>query len=243
MRDLTIEWRHFIFLNYKVPSELLTPYVPKEAKVHLFEKDCYVSLVAQMCIAPRIWGVPIKAVPMFEQISLRFYVRRVVDGEWRNGSVILKAMVARTDVAKWGERLMNHPYQVLPMRHSIHFEPDGRISRAVVEYQWSQLGQWCAVKLRSVGTPDSVETSPWIKYFAHRPWIYSINKKGETLERQIEQPYWYFWESESGVLEGNQDALAASFGKNWCEVFSSGPDSSFLVKGSPVILKYPRRLM
>ena len=43
MSFLTAEWKKLVFLNYKIDSNLLTPYLPLGTDFDLWNGDCFVS--------------------------------------------------------------------------------------------------------------------------------------------------------------------------------------------------------
>lgn len=80
---LSAEWRYLAMLNYRVPPEWLAPFVPKETQLDVWDGFAYVSLVGFHFRNTRLLGVPIPFHRTFEEVNLRFYVKRVVNGEVR----------------------------------------------------------------------------------------------------------------------------------------------------------------
>ena len=75
---LRAEWRHLALLNYAVDPSLLRPLVPPGTELDLRGGTAYVSLVGFLFLESRILGVPIPFHGAFEEVNLRFYVRREV---------------------------------------------------------------------------------------------------------------------------------------------------------------------
>ncbi|HEY4011458.1 MAG TPA: DUF2071 domain-containing protein, partial [Acidobacteriaceae bacterium] len=79
---LTAEWRKLIMAQYEVQPELLEPYLPRGVEVDVYRPApdaplrCYVSLVAFLFDRVRVKGFAIPLHTRFEEINLRFYVRR-----------------------------------------------------------------------------------------------------------------------------------------------------------------------
>ncbi|MCU1289737.1 MAG: hypothetical protein JWN60_1966, partial [Acidobacteria bacterium] len=67
--------------NYEISPELLKEFVPNGTELDFHEGKCYVSLVAFMFQDTRVLGVPVPFHINFEEVNLRFYVRREVSGE------------------------------------------------------------------------------------------------------------------------------------------------------------------
>ena len=63
--------------NYEIEPSILEPYLPKGVELDFFNNKTYVSLVGFMFMKTRLFGVPIPFFGSFEEINLRFYVRKV----------------------------------------------------------------------------------------------------------------------------------------------------------------------
>src|SRR5713226_7870909 len=91
---LTAEWRDLVMLNYEVDPSLLEPHAPVGTELDSFEGKTYVSLVGFCFSKTRLWGKI--AVPFhteFEEVNLRFYVRRREGSEKRRGVCFIAEIV------------------------------------------------------------------------------------------------------------------------------------------------------
>ena len=82
---LTAEWRDLIMANYEVDSSLLVPLVPAGTEIDLHEGRCFVSLVGFMFLNTRVLRVPVPFHINFEEVNLRFYVKRSTVNRTRRG--------------------------------------------------------------------------------------------------------------------------------------------------------------
>jgi uncharacterized protein len=114
---LTAEWRNLAMLNYAVDPALLRPFVPRGTELDAWEGRTYVSLVGFLFANTRVLGIPIPFHTTFEEVNLRFYVRRTVDGEVRRAVTFLRELVPRSAIAFVARLAYNEPYIALPMRH------------------------------------------------------------------------------------------------------------------------------
>src|SRR4029453_899800 len=89
-RFLTAEWRHLVMLNFPVEREVLQPFVPKGTMLDTYKGVAYLSMVGFRFLKTRPCGVPIPGHGDFEEVNLRFYVRRLAGDEWRRGVVFVK---------------------------------------------------------------------------------------------------------------------------------------------------------
>lgn len=91
---LTAEWRYLLLLNYEIDPSLLQKYVPKGTQLDSFQGKTYVSLVGFRFRETRIRGrLSIPFHSDFEEINMRFYVRRIHQGEVRRGVVFISEIV------------------------------------------------------------------------------------------------------------------------------------------------------
>src|SRR3712207_2361719 len=94
-RFLTARWHDLIMANYEVDPALLEPRVPAGTDLDLFDGRCFVSLVGFMFLNTRVMGLPIPFHINFEEVNLRFYVKRDLPGETRRGVCFVKEIVPR----------------------------------------------------------------------------------------------------------------------------------------------------
>src|SRR5678816_3634090 len=139
-RFLTAEWRHLALLNFPVEREVLEPFVPKGTMVDTYKGVAYLSVVGFLFLKTRLFGVPVPGHRKFEEVNLRFYVRRLAGDAWRRGVVFVKEIVPKPAIAVVARTVYNERYITLPMRHSIGAADDGRATS--VEYGWQLEGQW-----------------------------------------------------------------------------------------------------
>lgn len=74
---LKAEWENIIMANYEIDPIHLQNYLPKGVDLDLFENKCYISLVGFMFKNTKIFNLPIPKLGTFEEINLRFYVKRI----------------------------------------------------------------------------------------------------------------------------------------------------------------------
>ena len=116
---LTADWRDLALVNYECDPEVLSPYVPAGTEIDLWKGRCYVSVVGLRFLKTKLLGVPIPFHRDFPEVNLRFYVRRVVEGQARRGVVFIKEIVPRHAVTWVARTFYNENYLTLPMREEI----------------------------------------------------------------------------------------------------------------------------
>ena len=114
---LTARWLQLAMINYEVDRRVLDALVPYGTQLDLWGGRCFVSVVGFQFADTRVLGCAIPFHCNFEEVNLRFYVKRIVDGEIRRGVVFIKEIVPRRAIAWVANALYNENYVALPMSH------------------------------------------------------------------------------------------------------------------------------
>ena len=236
-RFLAAEWRNLVMLNYEVDPSTLAGHVPAGCEIDLWHGRAFVSVVGFQFLSTRVLGVPIPFHRDFEEVNLRFYVRRKEEGEWRRGVVFVREVVPRRAIAFIANQVYGENYLALPMRHVVELR-DGR-PPSRVSYEWRRTDTWEGVTASFSGPPclpadDALET-----FITEHYWGYSKQSDHATLEYQVEHPRWRVWRAETASLECDVDAL---YGSAFREPLSGSPSTAFVADGSPVLVRRGRRL-
>src|SRR5438477_4239839 len=116
---LTAEWRFLAMLQWEVEPAVLRPLVPRGTELDDLQGRSLVSLVGFRFLETRVMGVPIPFHRSFDEVNLRFYVRRPGPEGWRRAVVFIREIVPRQAIAAVARLCYNEPYVALPMRHAI----------------------------------------------------------------------------------------------------------------------------
>ena len=101
-------------LNYEVDPKILAPFLPTGTELDFWNGKTFVSVVGFRFQKTRVRGIPIPFHRNFEEINLRFYVRRKADDGWRRAVVFIKEIVPRFAIAFVARTIYNEPYITLP---------------------------------------------------------------------------------------------------------------------------------
>ncbi len=166
---LTAEWRWLAMLNYEIDPAVLKPFVPAGTELDSRDGKTWVSMVGFHFRYARLRGVAIPFHEHFEEVNLRFYVKRTVGGETRRGVVFIKELVPRVAIA-WAARwFYNENYIAVPMRHRIH--KYGLERRAT--YEWSYGGQEHHLELRAGNEPTVPPDDSFEAFITEHYWGYA----------------------------------------------------------------------
>ena len=106
---LTADWRYLLMLNYAVEPDLLRPRVPAGVELEHWNGKTFVSMVGFLFQRTTVLGFRAPFHTDFEEVNLRFYVRRRGPEGWRRGVVFIKEIVPRIVIATVARVCYNEP--------------------------------------------------------------------------------------------------------------------------------------
>jgi len=224
-------------LNYELDPAVLATHVPAGCELDAWNGRTLVSVVAFQFLGTRVLGVPIPFHRDFEELNLRFYVRRKTGTEWRRGVVFIKELVPRAAIAFIARRVYGENYEALPMRHQV--ETPSPESAGSVTYQWRRGGTWEGLSARIEGAPSLPTDDSEEAFITEHYWGYSRQGDGSTVEYEVEHPRWRVWSAESPSLECDSASL---YGPAFAESLSVRPSSAFVAEGSEIVVRGGQRL-
>ncbi|MEP6810645.1 MAG: DUF2071 domain-containing protein, partial [Chthoniobacterales bacterium] len=182
---LTAEWRYLALLNYTIDPALLTPLVPSGTELDFHEGKTFVSVVGFMFLQTRVLGLPIPLHRNFEEVNLRFYVRRQTEEGWRRGVVFVRELVPRRAIAFIARAFYGEPYLAVPMRHAIAHGTNA----LSLQYQWWRAGRWETLGLVAAEEPRDSGVGSHEEFITEHYWGYT-KRRATTSEYQVEHPRW-----------------------------------------------------
>jgi uncharacterized protein YqjF (DUF2071 family) len=215
-------------LNYEVEPTLLDRYVPAGTTLDTHLGRTYMSLVGFRFCQTKLFGrLPVPFHANFDEVNLRFYVRRKEGGEDRRGVVFIAEVVPRRAIAATARFLYGENYRYCPMRHRI--ETEGLNTTA--EYRWQVGDQWCRLWAQTTGPPARPQEGSLEQFIAEHYWGYSAQRIRSSLEYHVAHVPWQVWAADSAGFEGEAVAL---YGNELSTVLRRRPDWAFVADGSLV---------
>src|SRR6185295_11863192 len=169
---LRADWRHLAMLNYEVDPAVLRARVPAGTALESFGGKTYVSVVGFMFTKTVVKGIAVPFHRDFEEVNLRFYVKRRPPGghddgrDDRRGVVFVKELVPRFAIAWMARVVYRENYVSLPMRHRLG--EDG-----TAEYGFRMGRRWSAVFVRPEGDPQPTAPGSLEEFIAEHYWGYA----------------------------------------------------------------------
>lgn len=220
---LTANWRDLVMANYEIEPSLLSEFVPNGTEMDFHDGKCFASLVAFMFLDTRVLGLPIPFHINFEEVNLRFYVKRETPDEVKRGVVFIKEIVPRRAIALVAKTFYGEPYEMWKMAHT---KSEGEIA-----YFWSKASSANSLTIevgKNLGVPAENSHGEFI---IEHYWGYTKRGANRTDEYKVEHPKWELF--EVGYAEIDVD-FSKLYGEKFGFLSDSKPHSIFMAKGSPV---------
>ena len=234
---LTAEWQHLAMLNYEVDAGMLLPFVPAGSELDRWKGKVFASLVGFRFLKTKLLGfLPILMHSNFEEVNLRFYVRRQVGDEVRRGVVFIRELVPRRAIAFVARTFYKEDYVALPMAHEIRSAGDNRLR---VAYRWRSENRWSAMNLETDGESELPGEGSVEQFITEHYWGYSAQPGGGCMEYRVIHPSWRVLQVGRSAFEGDAEKL---YGREIATVLRNKPQSAFLAGGSAVTVMWGRRL-
>lgn len=240
---LTAAWRNLVVLNYEVEPKILMPFLPPGTELDAWGNRTVASIVGFEFADVRVLRTPIPFHRDFEEINLRFYVRRRADDGWRRGVVFIRELVPRPIVALLARRVYGEPYTALPMDRLLRHRPkapEDEGGRTTVRYSWRHDRKWNRVEATADTTRAPVQPDPGSEeeFIIDHEYGYGT-RRGRTIEYVVEHPSWRYWKTLNAEFDCGVATLNSVYGEAFAPYLKS-PRSAFLVEGSPVVVRRPK---
>lgn len=220
---LTAEWKNLLMLNYAVDSALLRKYVPAGTELDQFDGKTYVSLIGFEFNKTRVWGTAVPFHQSFEEVNLRFYVRR----SERRGVVFIGELVPKFAVTAIAKFVYGERYSCVTMAHRI----DKSNGSTTVEFSWGSGSNRCTISAETSGEGELPQEGSLSQFITEHYWGYAAQRTGGTMEYQVEHPQWNVSDAKQARFSGNAEKY---YGPEFAKVLENAPDSAFLADGSEV---------
>jgi uncharacterized protein len=231
---LRAEWRRLAMLNYEVDPALLRTFVPRGVELDTWDNRHFVSVVGFLFLKTRVLGLPIPFHQDFEEINLRFYVRRRAEDGWRRGVVFIKEIVPRLAIATVARVVYNENYAARPMRHRTDSDNGTIAPNGSVEYSWRDFGAWHHVRAKTAGAAQPLIEGSEEEFITEHYWGYAAQRDGGCVEYQVEHPRWRVWRTSEAAVECDVKRI---YGHQFIECLSAKPASAFVADGSAIVVR------
>lgn len=230
---LSARWEDLIMANYDVNPDVLTPYLPKGVELDFYNNKTYVSLVGFMFKRTSLFNIRIPFFGTFEEINLRFYVKRVEEGITKRGVVFINESVPYKSVAWLANKLYKERYIALPTKSTLTV---GDATKDV-SYQWKINKAWNHISVNAATEsarmiPGSIEEFIFEHYYG-----YTKINNALSQEYKVNHPRWQV----NKVLDYSIHCdFKSMYGKDFAFLADQQPETVILAEGSPVTVQWKR---
>ena len=232
---LKAKWEDIIMANYEIDPKLLLPFLPIGVTLDLYEGKAYVSLVGFMFKKTKLFNISIPWFGSFEEINLRFYVKRVeVDGQIKRGVVFVNETIPYPIVAWMANKLYKEHYTVVPTKHRI--EKNG--INKTVQFDWRLDAKWNSIQVQCEIQSNPMIADSFEQFIFEHYYGYTKIDTQKTEEYQLQHPSWMTHK----VLDYSIDCdFKKMYGNSFSVLNNTKPTAVFVAKGSDVAIFWKRK--
>jgi uncharacterized protein len=230
---LSARWENLVMANYEVDPGLLLPYLPGGVELDFYHNKTYVSLVGFMFRNTRLFNIPIPFWGTFEEINLRFYVKRVEGEQIKRGVVFINETVPHKVVAWLANTLYKERYIAIPTKNAM--EVSGGLKK--VRYEWKINNAWNHIAVQASDESEPMLAGSMEEFIFEHYYGYTKISGQPSQEYKVEHPRWNVQKVTGYSVDCD---FTAMYGKDFSFLAHHKPQSVFLAEGSPVTVKWKR---
>lgn len=233
MSFLKAEWRKLALANYEVDPKVLTDLVPFGTELDFWNGKCYVSLVGFRFVNTRVLGIKVPGHVHFEEVNLRFYVKRKDSELWKRGVVFVKEIVPKPAITFIANTVYRENYETMKMSHSWEDNDDHK----QVSYRWRRYKNWHSIQVKAKLIAEEMLKGSKAEFITEHYWGYAKVNDKKTHEYEVTHPRWKCYD----VLEHNiQIDFGEVYGERFAFLNNSKPASVMLAEGSSITVERNR---
>lgn len=169
----------------------------------------------------------------FEEVNLRFYVKRLVGNEIRRGVVFINETVPNKIVAWLANALYKEHYIAIPTRYNWRLSEHSKD----ISYRWKVQTKWNAIDVVAGTMQIEMQIGSMEEFiFEHYYGYTKINTK-ESMEYKVNHGRWTINELRSYVIDCD---FGACYGKDFSVLNKIKPKSVYITDGSAVSIDWKR---
>lgn len=226
---LTAQWRNLVMINYAIDPSVLLKYLPRGTEPDSRAGRHYISLVGFQFLSTRVKGIRIPWHENFEEVNLRFYVKRKIGDDYRRGVVFISELVPKPAIAFVANTLYHEKYESVKMKSRVQ----GRTGLNV-HYEWKWKKRWNKIYFHSSSEalpllPGSIE-----EFITEHYWGYNRVSENKTTEYGVEHPRWRVFPCTDHSVDCDFDLV---YGNDFEFLNHEKPESVFMAEGSQITVR------
>lgn len=224
---LQAEWRKLLMINYKVDPGLLKMYLPYSTELDDFNGQHFVSVVGFLFKNTKLKGMKIPGYVNFEEVNLRFYVKRKVANEWVRGVVFIKEIVPKRMISFIANSVYYENYVTYKMSHLFSQDKDA----FHVSYAWwnkfshNRITAKCELFSKEIAIGSEEE------FITEHYWGFTKINASKTSAYEVLHPRWLHYPVIDYQIEID---FAAVYGIDFSILHQQNAHSVLLAEGSEI---------
>lgn len=212
-------------------EEILNEQLPAGTILDDYRGEHYVSVVAFEFQNTRIMGMPMPLYRDFAEVNLRFYVKRMVGGEWRRGVVFVKEIIPCRIPALVANKVFKENFHIRPLC--------SEVTAGQLRYVWDEEGGEQAMAITREHELSVPDPGSLIEHIIDHYWAYKRIDPNTTGEFAVAHRPWKVRQHEH---TGIRIDIGQIYGPRWAAALASEPVNTFYADGSRVLVTTPRRI-
>jgi uncharacterized protein len=234
MNFLKAEWRKLAIINFELDPGILQKYLPEGTELDFYQGTCYVSLVGFMFINTKLLGLPIPFHRNFEEVNLRFYVKKKEGNIWKRGVVFIKEIVPKLALSFVANSIYNENYKTMPMKNSIHEKGE----ELLIKYSWKDKS-WHSIEITAENVALPMENNSEFEFITEHYYGFT-KRENKTSEYEVCHPKWEYYAVKNHQLEIDFKKI---YGNDFECLNYKKPISVMLAEGSEIKVKTKKYLV
>jgi len=219
--------------NYAVNPAVLMRYLPNGVELDFYNTKAYVSLVGFMFKRTSLFKIPIPFLGTFEEINLRFYVKRKEGETSKRGVVFINETVPYKPVAWLANKLYKEHYIAIPTRNAIEISNASK----KIRYEWKINKSWNHLAVQAAGENESMLPGSMEEFIFEHYYGYTKINHHLSQEYQVNHPRWLV---NKVMAHSIYCDFKSMYGNDFSFLSNQQPDTVILAQGSPVSVKWRR---
>ena len=219
--------------NYAVSPDLLKNYLPKGLELDFYKNNTYVSLVGFMFKNTRLFNIPVPIWGTFEEINLRFYVKRIEGNTVKRGVVFINETVPSRMIAWVANKLYKEHYIALQTKNKIEITNHSKS----IKYRWKLNKEWNHIEAYTDLKNDSMLPDSMEEFIFEHYYGYTKVNNQISQEYKVNHPRWQINKVKDYSIECNFKSM---YGNEFSILSNQQPYSVIVAKGSAVSVKWKR---
>ena len=228
---LKARWEEIVMVNYAIDASVLQPYLPYGVELDTYDGSCFVSLVGFKFAKSQIFGVDIPFYGTFDEVNLRFYVKRMDGDELKRGVVFIGELVPYSIVSYLANKLYKEHYSVAKMTSSIVVQNEIK----KLDYHWQPAAEPYSIQASFHNEAKPIALNSAEEFIYEHYFGFTKVSDIETWQYRVNHPRWLTNEVIDFEIKCDFEKM---YGPDFAFLNSQKPYSVYNALGSEVSIDW-----